>query len=540
DDVESIDFTARGGADKIVVNDLSGTDVVEVNVNLAANPEANPNAGDGAADEVIVHATGGDDVAVIVGDASGVSVLGLAAQVNITGAEGAFDKLHIFAGDGDDVIEASGVAPGSIGLVLDGGNGDDIIIGSDGDDVLIGGPGDDVLIGGAGNDTASGGAGNDQIMYYGANAGIDTVNGGSGVDMFDARALGSAVWVDLAFLGVEAWTSGVATATDTNATTQIADLTSIEDIVGSDFADTLRGDGGNNTIIGLQGDDVIDGRAGDDILIAGAGNDTVMGGDGNDSIRYYGANAGTDTVNGGTGIDTFDLSSFGSAGWVDLTYADGKVWTQDAPDLTSGTWRKAAELTSVENIVGTAFSDAIAGDTQDNRIGYTGGYDTIDGRGGVDTIDFSGFGSAIWVDLTYTDGEAWTQDAPNLTGGTWRKAAELSGVENIAGTGLADALAGDAGANRIDGGAGNDTLIGRGGADTFVFRAGYAHDTVNDFTSGDAIELSGFAGLTTFNDLVSHATQQGTDTLIDFGAGDQLLLHNVLKTNLTAADFHFV
>jgi len=186
DDVESIDFTARGGADKIVVNDLSGTDVVEVNVNLAANPEANPNAGDGAADEVIVHATGGDDVAVIVGDASGVSVLGLAAQVNITGAEGALDKLHIFAGDGDDVIEASGVAPGSIGLVLDGGNGDDIIIGSDGDDVLIGGPGDDVLIGGAGNDIIDAGPG-DNVVIQGFTAGQDRIDlrGIAGAESFE-------------------------------------------------------------------------------------------------------------------------------------------------------------------------------------------------------------------------------------------------------------------------------------------------------------------------------------------------------------------
>jgi hypothetical protein len=34
--VESIDFNALGGADTIVVNDLTGTDVVEVNLNLAA------------------------------------------------------------------------------------------------------------------------------------------------------------------------------------------------------------------------------------------------------------------------------------------------------------------------------------------------------------------------------------------------------------------------------------------------------------------------------------------------------------------------
>ena len=43
-DVEGIDFNALGGADVVVVNDLSGTDVVEVNTNLAVN-----GVGDGAA-----------------------------------------------------------------------------------------------------------------------------------------------------------------------------------------------------------------------------------------------------------------------------------------------------------------------------------------------------------------------------------------------------------------------------------------------------------------------------------------------------------
>jgi hypothetical protein len=36
--VEHIDFNALGGADNIVVNDLSRTDVTEVNINLAGTP----------------------------------------------------------------------------------------------------------------------------------------------------------------------------------------------------------------------------------------------------------------------------------------------------------------------------------------------------------------------------------------------------------------------------------------------------------------------------------------------------------------------
>jgi Ca2+-binding RTX toxin-like protein len=175
---ESIDFNALGGTDNVVVNDLTGTDVVEVNVNLAAAG----GAGDAAADNVSVHGTGGDDVVLITGDAVGVSVLGLAAQVNITGAEAALDRLHVFTGDGDDVIEASGVSIGSIGLILDGGAGDDVLIGSDGDDILIGGEGDDVLIGGLGNDIFDFGPGDDiEIQGFAAGAGSE--------DRIDLRGL---------------------------------------------------------------------------------------------------------------------------------------------------------------------------------------------------------------------------------------------------------------------------------------------------------------------------------------------------------------
>ncbi len=159
DDVESIDFNALGGADTIVVNDLSGTDVVEINLNLAGL--LGGSAGDGQPDNVVVNGTNGDDGVLVVGDASGVSVLGLSAQVNITGAEAANDRLTVNALGGDDVVEASGLAASGIQLTADGGDGNDILVGGDGDDILLGGDGDDVLVGGPGLDILDGGPGDD-------------------------------------------------------------------------------------------------------------------------------------------------------------------------------------------------------------------------------------------------------------------------------------------------------------------------------------------------------------------------------------------
>jgi Ca2+-binding RTX toxin-like protein len=169
-DVEIADFTARGGADNIVVGDLSGTDVVEVNTDLAAAPGG---PGDGAADTVTVTGTNGDDVAIVAGDASGVSVFGLAAQVNITRAEAANDRLTVNLLAGDDVMDASGLTATAIQLTGNGGDGNDVLIGGDGNDVLTGGAGDDVLVGGPGIDTIDGADGDDiEIQSLGA----DTVS----------------------------------------------------------------------------------------------------------------------------------------------------------------------------------------------------------------------------------------------------------------------------------------------------------------------------------------------------------------------------
>jgi Ca2+-binding RTX toxin-like protein len=159
DDVEGIDFNARGGADNVVIHDLSGTDVTEINLNLELTPGSG--VGDGAPDTVTVFGTSGDDVALVAGDASGVVVLGLAAQVNITGSEAANDRLKVNALAGDDVVEASALAAGAIQLAADGGDGNDVLVGSDGSDVLAGGAGDDVLVGGLGIDVLDGGDGDD-------------------------------------------------------------------------------------------------------------------------------------------------------------------------------------------------------------------------------------------------------------------------------------------------------------------------------------------------------------------------------------------
>ncbi len=157
---ERVNFKALGGADRITVNDLSGTDVTEVNIDLGAAD----GSGDGAADTVIVNATNGDDVTTVDGDSTGVSVQGLFSVVNIQHAEAANDVLTVNLLDGDDVIQASGLTADAIRLTSDAGNGADVMIGSAGNDVFQGGAGDDVLIGGPGQDVLDGGTGDNIII----------------------------------------------------------------------------------------------------------------------------------------------------------------------------------------------------------------------------------------------------------------------------------------------------------------------------------------------------------------------------------------
>src|SRR4030095_4774722 len=120
--------------DNIITNDVSGTDLTEVNVDLAGAG----GGGDGAADAVVVNGTNGDDFIPVVGDANSTAVSGLAAQVNIVGAEAANDRLSVNTLAGDDVMDASGVAGGAIQLTADGGAGNDVLIGGAGNDVLLG------------------------------------------------------------------------------------------------------------------------------------------------------------------------------------------------------------------------------------------------------------------------------------------------------------------------------------------------------------------------------------------------------------------
>ena len=79
-----------------------------------------------------------------------------------------------------------------------------------------------------------------------------------------------------------------------------------EHLRGTNDADTINGNGGNDRIFGREGDDVLNGGQGNDRIFGASGNDTISGVQGNDWLN---GGAGDDTISGdanGTG----DLTSF--------------------------------------------------------------------------------------------------------------------------------------------------------------------------------------------------------------------------------------
>ena len=116
--VERVDFNALGGADSIRVNSLRGTDVRQVNLDLAG--ALGGTRGDGQADRVTVVGTDGNDRINVSGDAGAVKVSGLAATVNVLHSDAALDGLDIETLGGTDSVFSAGLAAGSIRLFVDG------------------------------------------------------------------------------------------------------------------------------------------------------------------------------------------------------------------------------------------------------------------------------------------------------------------------------------------------------------------------------------------------------------------------------------
>ncbi|PWS36700.1 calcium-binding protein [Falsiroseomonas bella] len=352
DDVEKVSFRALGGADNIVLGDLSGTDVTQVELDLRG-----PNGGgDGAADTVTVNATQGADTFGVTGDAGGVTVFGLPAQTKILFSDGANDRLVLNGLGGDDVMDASGLAAGAVTLTMNGGLGADVLLGSAGDDLINGGDGNDLALMGAGddifvwnpgddNDVVEGQDGFDTLQFNGANV-AETINilanGGralftrdvanvlmdlNDVEKIAFNALGGADNITIGDLSGTDLTeiainlAGAGGAGDGAVDTVTVNATNADDVilvVGDASGVSIFGLGATIHLTGFEATDrlVVNGLGGDDVieasglqavmqLIANGGedDDVLIGGEGADILN---GDAGDDVLIGGPGLDVLN------------------------------------------------------------------------------------------------------------------------------------------------------------------------------------------------------------------------------------------
>jgi Ca2+-binding RTX toxin-like protein len=289
-------------------------------------------------------------------------------------------------------------------------------------DTVVGDAAANSFFGSAGNDTLNGGAGNDTANYL--DLGGPVTLGAFGVLSKGALGTDSLVGIETiigsAGAGDTVNHSGAVsgggftvTGTTTNLTTGLVRVNGspsplpltftvqgFENVIGSNFADSITGSAANNSLNGGSGDDTLDGGGGNDTLIGGAGNDSLIGGAGNDSLTGGGGNdtliggggndnynydadiaLNTDTLNeAGGGVDTLNFSATTTLSLaVNLGLAASQVVNANL-SLTLGS------ATTFENVIGGGLADTLTGNTLANSLTGGGGNDTLDGRAGNDTL----------------------------------------------------------------------------------------------------------------------------------------------------------
>ncbi|MFT3729113.1 MAG: calcium-binding protein [Terricaulis sp.] len=572
----------------------------------------------GTDDSETLNGTPGDDTIDALGGED--TVLGLAGNDVING------------GDGNDVLRGDGGAAytGPSGNdVLNGGAGNDYMNGGAGIDTFNGGDGNDrvsffslnatqgaianlitqtISNDGFGNaetmtsveqlgdgtvfvdqytgndsnnlflvstgDIAYGNGGTDIFNMSGAAALID---GGTGFNLLELTGDQSGVYVpdnngdglaDLVTM-TEGYTVDLRFNEVVDGLGNVGQVFNIQEVDGSELADSIFGDNNSNQLFGWGGDDVVLGFGGDDVIDGGDGNDQLRGDGGSSYIGPSGndqifGGAGDDFMNGGAGVDTFDGGEGNDrVSFYNLAATQGAVASLITQTISNDGFGNAETMTSIEGLgAGTAFADQLTGDDNDNFMyaGFgdtvitNGGNDTIevdsaaallDGGAGIDTIQFVGDTNGMLIPDNTGDGRAEVVIATSGVDVSLQNHAifddgfgnfgVIQNIENIDGSGLDDAIRGDAGANILNGLGGDDVIYGMGGGDAIsggdgndLLRANLtstASPVSNDAFSGGAGDdiMSGMAGVDTFdggegNDRVSFysyaATQGATADLI--------------------------
>jgi Ca2+-binding RTX toxin-like protein len=357
------DDSLYGGAGNDILEGGAGNDLLDGGVGddiYAFNPDTArghatlvdqwgaPGAVAGTPSRATVH----DPVADQLGDTSDTLNFSAGKTTGVTVDLGAGGSQRVTAnfsltltGHFEQVLgsQAADVIIGNeLNNTLQGGGGDDYISGKGGDDMLIGGTGNDTLYGDAGNDTLYGGAGNDwlqgavgndtYVFNTDAAQGRDTLveRSGEGTDTLDFSA-GKTVGIhlDLAHPTVQLVNSNLTLQLGMPGWTMTPQ---IENVQGSQAADSIWGNELANTFWGNGGNDVLNGKSGSDVLYGGDGQDVFFA-----SGRATAHCAGGESATGPLVVRASDptVTPPAQSTAPETYYYDGAYWSNQASKAVS-------------------------------------------------------------------------------------------------------------------------------------------------------------------------------------------------------------
>ncbi|HZU36297.1 MAG TPA: hypothetical protein VFA18_10330, partial [Gemmataceae bacterium] len=375
------------------------------------------------------------------------------------------------------------------------GGGSDTLIGSNLTTAwVVTGPNSGTLTAGSSSLTfsgiknATGGSGNDSFQFQSAGSLSGLLDGGAGSNTLDYSLYGSGVSVNLA--------SGAATG--------IGTVKHFQTVLGSAYADALTADANNDT------------------LAAGGGADTLSAGSGGGNHTFVLAStqaAGT-SITGGSGSDT-------------LVGPNGaNTWTISG--VNSGTvdgWAFA----SVANLTGGSGNDAFKFSGSGSLSGK------VDGGAGVNTLDYSGYGSNVTVNLgsaTATGISGVFAHVQSFLGNQGTSGNQLIGPVSTTTYTLSSATAGTLSSGQsfsnfqILAGSGSDTLIGPNLSALWTVSAANG-GSLN--AGGFILAFSGVGGLVggSNSDTFKFSGSGSLSGKVDGGAGVNTLDYSGYGSNVT-------
>ena len=506
--VEKLRIGTSGGTDNVVVNDVSGSGLTDVDLDLAAS-----GGGDAAADTVTVTGTPGADSLVLTSDAASRAVTGLPARVSVAGFESINDKLSLLGGEGSDALAVRGSAADD---VLDVAAGSNVaLLGVNGGFSTVEAVEKVVTraLGGAdritvGDLTATGVTGVQVEPADDGHADMVTIHGSQTTDQIAATNAPGGVSV-----------SGLAAAVTVVDVDADQDVLTLAGLAGDDLIDASALSAGTikSAVNGGLGLDLIRGTQGDDVVTGGDGNDYVYLGDGDDVFSWF-AGDDNDSVYGEGGADSTRFNGTVASENISVTAIDGRVWINRDIAVVSLNLEAVEHLGlatggGADNITVGDLSSTDLTDVEIGLIGPLGSPDgtadtiTVLGTSGSDDITVSGSEpGSVLVEGLATTVEITGADSPQLDrlvldAGAGDDYVDASGLTNnsvaltVFGGEGADFILGGEGNDTLDGGPHDDSVLGSDGDDVIVggdgddvLIGGQGNDTLTG-GNGDDVEI---------------------------------------------------